>query len=202
MEDKKEPIFWLSRIPVKKSTHEWIVDQGNQKGRKTGHQAGLFLDDLACKHHNEAQYDERGAMWAWENYQRKEYIRAQARYVARQYVSRPNDDLYECLEELCSETEYSPQQVIEDVSGDPFSAAVLANKSETLLSRCTDWLAALMNDVGDDGISKSVISTLAKEAGFSESTLERAKRTINNNSKTPSIMSEREGVGWKWIVSK
>jgi len=164
----------------------------------------LMLDALARSHmvSGTTYEDDQSSVFNWDWFLQREAMLMQAKHAARIHLMFPSDESGEKLEQLCDEAGLLVAEVIAEVSDDPFSSAILENRSLTLLSKCTEWLAGVLVQAGDDGVSANIMYAQAKKSGYSGSTLERAKRAINQDIDSPQVESVRDGSGWVWRVAK
>jgi len=202
MTTKKNEIQWLSNIPIRAVTRKWLTEQANKKGKKIGLTAGLLLDEVArdCISSMMDHDGSNSSVWNLEWFLQQELAMAHAKYAARIYLMRPTDEGMERLEIMCDEAGVLSTDTLAEVESDPFSTAVLANRATTSVSRCTEWLSGLLRQVGDEGMPSNMIYALAKEDGYSGSTLERAKRTIIQDVDSPEIEAFRDGPRWSWRI--
>ena len=200
MSDSDSPTKWIGQVPVQDNTWKWIIDKANKYGKRIEQCAGMMLDELAGSHIM-TEYKDDGPVWDFDWFMEKRRRERHAKIAAAIYLENPTEEGALRLERLCDDADVSYDEIVAKVSADPFSSIIANQKTATTRGECALWLIHLLQE-RSEGVPYSEIRQLAKEMGYSESTLRRAKNDINDNPDTPNIVYDQTGGFSTWMLEK
>lgn len=196
-DDKKR----INLITIEEQTLSLLLNQANVQGKSLGNFVGLLLDEYAFTWKPPAKEEpDRLLFWDWVQAQQEEQKRKMVYQVAAIYQSRknPTEEEAERLARMCETAGLDYKEVVKEISNDPFSSIVMHSRNGTATGQCMRWLAGVMKD--RKRMPVNLIEIKASQKGFSRSTLNRARRAINMDTKSPTIETEKIGKGWQWYI--
>jgi len=192
----------LNYVPIDKETNDWLVTEANKEGIQVRVFAGLLLDEKARQYFR-AAYEKDEDQGVWDEHWYDQYSRmwARTRRAAAIYLDNPSDEARDRLERMCTRLGKDVDEIIAEADANPFSTLVAREKEATKRGECILWLCEVMRDHGGS-VDASVIYAMADQKGYSTSTLNRAKRDINNDPNTPNIVPGRSGPRHLWVLEE
>jgi hypothetical protein len=197
-EDKKR----LNYISVNADTLTWLVKLANELGEHVGDFAGYLLDECALKWKPPTEGDDPDRQLFWEllDFQRRETLHNRVITAASIYQNKrvKTEEDADSLAAMCDLAGLDYGEIMKQVEGDPFSSVIAYSRNGSVMGNCMRWLVEKMRD--RQRMPANLVEVLANRQGFSKSTLDRARRAINMDAKSPAIETKREGRGWVWFV--
>jgi len=192
----------LNYVPINKETNEWLVAEANKEGTPVRVFAGLILDEKAQQSFH-AGYEKDEDQGAWDEHWYDQWSRMwmRTRKAAAIYLENPSDEARTRLERMCTRLGKDVDEIIAEADANPFSTIVAREKEATKRGQCILWLCEMIRS-HDGSVDSSVVYAIADQKGYSISTLNRAKRDINNDPNTPNIVSGREGSRHLWVLEE
>ena len=204
LEDGEERMQKINSIFFKQSTFEWIKRQANSQGVGMDEFISLFMDDHYLNWSLPGKESNLDVKMFWNDVMLKRRANRR-RYVMRAaatYKDDPSEENASALIDQCKLAGMSYDEVIEQVTNDPFSSIAKYEVEESTLGQCAKWLTAFLHE-HDDSIPVSVIRVAGNLRGFSESIIKQARSTVNSyTSFEYRIDTRHESPGWVWHLVK
>lgn len=196
-DDKKT----LNYINVDTEVFSWLVNQANAQGERLGDFVGAVLEEVSqtwCPPMEDEP--ERLLFWNYMKVQREERLRKMVYQAAAIYHNHPNptEDEADRLASMYEAAGMDYKEVVKEVSDDPFSSIIAHSQNGSATGQCMRWLAGVMKN--RKVMPVKLVMVKARQEGFSDSTLTRARGAINMDDKSPTIATRKRAYGWEWYI--
>jgi hypothetical protein len=199
-DDKKR----INLIEIEPETHSWLVKRANEAGMSINGYAGYLLDDvrLTWRPPNpDTATPEQIALWNYHQVLVQDYKRKLAYRTAAIYEQNKTEEMADRLKEQCEIAGLDYSEVMQEVEDDPYSSLVAFSHNGTKLGDCIRWLGSKLQDK-EDGLPVTVLMSIGKQLGYNSTMMNRAKRAMNHDSRSPRVVSIRKSEGWCWKVKE
>jgi len=200
----RETARWINSVPFDPEVHDWVIKRATEIGvfpnEFAGWLVGTFYQGWKPPLEDEKSTPEQKMYWifkmAQRDHQRWENLRRLACLVA-EHETEQNVEMLQTYCDLLNE----PYEVVLDAArSDMFSSLTQYESTTTKMGKCVRWLADKMQENGE--VPASVIQAAGEEAGFAWSMVQRAKAKISMDRGSPSIVSEKRGPVWYWVLQE
>lgn len=196
MNEKKR----LNYISIEPETHGWLIGMANRQGEHIGDLAGQLLDEVATSWQPPSESEpERKAYWDWVQFKRDKRMQERAYEAALMYRKNPTEKGAERLARICEGVGLDYTEVLQGVDNDPFASLIAFSRNGSVLGRCIRWLPQFIGE-REGKVPVRIVHVAGRREGYSESTINRARRAINYDIESPSIDTNKEGSGWIWSI--
>lgn len=196
-QDDKRYVNW---VPIDEEAWGWLSQQADAHGMRLNDFIGTLLEDI-FETWEPPESDEPGrrTLWAMVRFERRRRMRERVNRAANIYEDDPTEESADDLAQMCEDAGMDYGEVLKNMRDDPFSSLTAFSRNGSVLGECIRWLPKFIQDRGGR-VPVRLIQIVAGKRGFSESTVSRARRAINNDLGTPAILTKRDGPGWTWYV--
>lgn len=195
--------YYVNHVPLDEEVHRRIVDQATLVGMRPADFVGYLTGERIKEGWKEPTPDcpEKYVDWQLMQMKQEERMKNQVFKAAALYQKYPSEKNAECLSRMCDAARMGYNEVIKKLDDDPFSSLYLYAKNGSELGNCMRWLSTFITERGGV-VPARIVKVAATREGFSDSTLDRAKRTIMADADSPTIISDKRGKGWVWCIKE
>lgn len=199
--DSDKKYCYINHVPLDEDVHRRVIDQATLVGLRPADFAAYLIGEQMKLEWKEPSPDEPEKYIDWKLMQmkRQEHMREQVFRAAALYKKNPSDENADHLSQMCDAASMAYNEVMKYIDNDPFSSLYLYAKNGSTLGSCMRWLSTFISE-RSGVVPAKIVKIAAARENYSDSTLERAKRTINGDMDSPMIVSEKRKEGWVWRI--
>lgn len=180
---------WVS-TEIDEDTHRALCQLATLRGQHPSKVIEQFIADgisLAAENEEFAASIDIQVYAGLFEVRRRARVRSQLVQIAFEHQQNPTEDTADMLKSLCELAGIPEEEIVRE--SEDATLVPIVQDNGTGVASATRWLRQVIE--ADNEYPVLFVMELAKEVGFSESTVKSAKQTLG-------IVSKRKSKGWVW----